>query len=418
MSRARSTLGLAVAAGLAAALVACGGPAPMSTPTPTPVETIEPTGDGVLRIGTVLPGSGAFAFLGPAQVAGVATAVRDINEVGGVNGAPVEVVSRDSGDAAGQVAEASFSDLVAQGVDVVIGPTSSALAQRLVPLARAAKVPVISPAATLPQLATAEDAGYLFRTIPAYGLQGLALAELLADKKVGVLYVDGPLSESLLENLEAGLESEGGELVVAQGIAASTTDLAPAIAAVKEAAPEVLVIVSDYSTFDLTKGLIAQSLAAGYGAGKLWLTTQNTGDYNQAFPPGTLAGVNGIIDGVEPDDAFKARLKQADPNLGTFRYSAEAYDATILAALAAIVAGDDGGRSIASALREVSLGGIKCTSFGECLEVLKTQPDIDYDGVSGSVNFTPAGDVDSGYYGVYAYDGDNKFVLQRGIVVG
>lgn len=418
MSRARSTLGLAVAVGLAAALVACGSPAPMSTPTPTPVETVEPTGDGVLRIGTVLPGSGAFAFLGPAQVAGVATAVRDINEAGGVNGAPAEVVSRDSGDAAGQVAEASFSDLVAQGVDVVIGPTSSALAQRLVPLARAAKVPVISPAATLPQLAMAEDAGYLFRTIPAYGLQGLALAELLADKKVGVLYVDGPLSESLLENLEAGLESEGGELVVEQGIAASTTDLAPAIAAVKEAAPEVLVIASDYGTFDLTKGLIAQSLAAGYGAGKLWLTTQNTGDYNQAFSPGTLAGVNGIIDGVEPDDAFKARLKQVDPNLGTFRYSAEAYDATILAALAAIVAGDDGGRSIASALRDVSLGGIKCTSFGECLEVLKTQPDIDYDGVSGSVNFTPSGDVDSGYYGVYAYDGDNKFVLQRGIVVG
>lgn len=418
MSRARSTLGLTVAAGLVTVLVACSGPAPISTPTPTPVETVEPTGDGVLRIGTILPISGTFAFLAPAQLAGVGTAVREINEAGGVNGVPVELINRDSGDAGGQVAEASFADLVAQGVDVIVGPTSSVIAQRLVPLARKAKVPLISPAATLPQLTDIEDAGYLSRTTPAYGVQGLALAELLAGKKIGLLYVDDALGQSLRENLEAGLESEGGELVVAQGIAASATDLAPAIAAVKEAAPEVLVIASDYSTFDLTKGLIAQSLAAGYGAGKLWLTTQNTGDYNQAFSPGTLAGVNGIIDGVEPDDAFKARLKQTDPNLGTFRYSAEAYDATILAALAAIVAGDDGGRSIASALRDVSLGGIKCTSFGECLEVLKTQSDIDYDGVSGSVNLTPAGDVDSGYYGVYAYDGDNKFVLQRGLVVG
>ena len=175
---------------------------------------------------------------------------------------------------------------------------------------------------------------------------------------------------------------------------------------------------SSYSSFELTKALIAQTLAAGYGAGRLWLTTQNTGDYNQAFPPGTLAGVNGLIDGVEPDEAFKARLKQSDPNLASFRYSTEAYDATVLAALAAIVAGDDAGRSIAATLGDVSSGGIKCTSFGECLDVLKTQDDIDYDGLSGSVDLTGAGDVRSGYYGVYAYDGDNKFVLQHGLTVG
>lgn len=418
MSRARNSLGLAVTAGLVIGLVACSAPVPVPLPTPTPVETVDPTGDGVLRIGTIFPTSGTFAFLAPAQAAGVATAVREINEAGGVAGVPVELIARDSGDASGQVAEASFADLVAQGVDAIIGPTSSVIAQRLAPLARQSKVPIVSPAATLPQLTDVRDAGYLSRTIPAYGLQGLALAQEFAGKKVGLLYVDDPLGRSLRENLEAGLESEGGELVVAQGVGASTTDLAPAITAVKDAAPDVLVIASDYNAFDLTKGLIAQSLAAGYGAGKLWLTTQNTGDYNQAFPPGTLAGVNGIIDGVEPDDAFKARLKQTDPNLGTFRYSAEAYDATVLAALAAIVAHDDGGRSIAQTLRDVSRGGIKCTSFVECLDVLKTQSDIDYDGVSGSVNLTAEGDVESGYYGVYAYDGDNKFVLQRGIVVG
>jgi branched-chain amino acid transport system substrate-binding protein len=100
------------------------------------------------------------------------------------------------------------------------------------------------------------------------------------------------------------------------------------------------------------------------------------------------------------------------------RYSAESYDATILAALAAIVAGDDSGESIASALENVSKGGIKCTSFGECLDVLKTQDDIDYDGVTGPVNFTADGDITPAWYGIYAYDGDNKFVLLRGVVAG
>lgn len=415
MSRARTVLSLALAGCLALALVSCGSTA-MPTPTPTP--SVTPSGDGVLRIGTLIPTSGAFAFLGPAQVAGVEVAVREINEAGGVGGVPVEVFHRDSGEAGNQIAEASFADLVAKGVDVVIGPTSSAIAQRLVPAVLKAKVAIVSPAATLPELTTVEDAGYLFRTIPAYGLQGLALAQELAGKKVALLYVDDSLGGSLAETLEAALAAEGGELVLAEGIAASTTDLAPAIAALKESEPDAVVLSSSYSGFELTKALIAQTLAAGYGAGRLWLTTQNTGDYNQAFPPGTLAGVNGLIDGVEPDDAFKARLKQSDPNLASFRYSTEAYDATVLAALAAIVAGDDAGRSIAATLGDASSGGIKCTSFGECLDVLKTQDDIDYDGLSGSVDLTGAGDVRSGYYGVYAYDGDNKFVLQHGLTVG
>lgn len=417
MTRARPISALALAC-LSLLLAACTAAPAVPTPTPTETETVAPSGDGVLRIGTIIPTSGTFAFLGPAQVAGVEVAVREINEAGGVNGVPVELLHRDSGEASGQVAEASFADLVSHGVDVVVGPTSSAIAQRLVPLAVEAGIPLISPAATFPALTTANDAGLLFRTIPAYGHQGYALAEQLAGKTVALLYVDDELGRSLAETLAAGLEAEDGDLVLAAPVAASATNLAPVIAELKEVAPDFVVLASAYSNVNLTKALIAQSLAAGYGAGKLWLTTQNTGDYNQAFAPGTLAGVTGVIDGVEPADAFKARLKQANPNLVTFRYSTEAYDATMLAALAAVVAEDDGGASIAATLENVSKGGIKCTSFGECIDVLKTESDIDYDGLSGPVNFTPEGDVSPAYYGLYAYDGDNKFVFQRGTVVG
>ncbi len=409
---------IALAAVLLATLTACTAasmPVPSLTPTPT---VAAPIGDGVLRIGTIIPTSGTFSFLGPAQVAGVQLAVRELNEAGGFNGVPVEVLARDSGDAAAQTAEASFADLVNNGVDVVIGPTSSAIAQRLVPLALDARVPLISPAATYPALTEVRDAGYVFRTIPAYGHQGLALARELAGKRVAVIAVDDDLGRSLVETLDAGLSAEGGELVLREMIPASTTDLSVTMQALKDAAPDAVVLASAYSTFDLTKALIAQTLAAGFGAGKLWLTTQNTGDYNQAFPPGTLAGVNGIIEGAQPDDAFTARLKAVDGNLSAFRYAAEAYDATMLAALAAMVAGDDAGSAIAAALPDVSRGGVKCLTLAECLGVLNVQGDIDYDGVSGPVNFTEAGDVTPAYYGVYAYDGDNKFVLQRGLIVG
>src|SRR4051812_45761279 len=55
-------------------------------------------GDGVLKIGTLLPQTGSLAFLGPPEFAGVDLAIKDINDAGGVNGKPVEKVDSDSGD--------------------------------------------------------------------------------------------------------------------------------------------------------------------------------------------------------------------------------------------------------------------------------------------------------------------------------
>ena len=154
-----------------------------------------------------------------------------------------------------------------------------------------------------------------------------------------------------------------------------------------DAAPGAVVLASPGHVHSQAKALIQLLHNAGYGGAKLWLTTQNAADYSQALPAGMLSGVNGIIEGFEPDDAFKSRLKQLDSAIVIYRYGAESYDATILAALAAVVAGDDGAASIAATLQSVSRGGTKCTSYAECLDVLQTQDDIDYDGVSGPQNW-------------------------------
>ncbi|MBC7592254.1 MAG: ABC transporter substrate-binding protein [Salinibacterium sp.] len=412
-------------ASIVGALVVCtllGACTSTSSPEPSPTRS-GPTaaGDGILRIGTLFPSTGTIAFIGPAQAAGVALAVADLNAAGGVNGVPVEVLARDSADAAGSTLEASFAELVAGGADVVIGPSTSVLSERIIPRAAAARIPVISPAATFPALGSAQDAGLFFRTVASYDQQGLALGSVLAEdgpKKVAFLYIDDELGRSLAATIAEGVQRNGGELVLGRAVDAAATDLTPVVAELAAAAADLVVIGSNYSSIDSTKGLISAAISAGFSGATLWLTTQNTGDFSQAFPNGTLAGVRGIIDGVEPDATFVARLQTVDPALTTFRYSTEAYDATILAALAAIVAGDDSGLSIAARLVDVSRGGIKCTSISECLTALKTLSDIDYDGVSGPVNFTPDGDVSPAKYGIYSYDGENRFVFERAVVAG
>lgn len=408
----------AVAAASLVVLAACGTATPTPAPTPTPTPT--PSGDGVLTIGTLFPASGTLAFLSRAQVAGVNAAVREINAAGGVNGAPVVVVSRDSGEASTQKAEESFADLVAQGADVVIGPSSSVLAQRLLELAADAELPMISPAATYPQLTVLDEEGVFFRTIPSYPHQAIVLADAFADKDVetvALVYREGDLGDPLAAAFDVALETAGIEFE-AIGVAADADAdaLAAAVAAAKKAKPDAVVLATP-DNGDQTKALITQLVAAELGGAKLWLTSQNLADYSQALPAGLLNGVNGVIEGAAPDAAFQARVKQEDPAVTDYRYAAEAYDATILAALAAVLAGDDGGASLAWKIAEASVDGIKCTSYGECLDVLRTRPDIDYDGISGSTNLDAAGDPARGSYQFFVYNAENKYVASA-VVVG
>lgn len=415
MSSARASLTrrpalAALAAAAALVLVACTPEAPAPTPTPTPIETIAPTGDGVLRIGTIFPTTGATAFIGAAQVAGVNAAAREINAAGGVLGAPVEVLNRDSGDASTETAEASFAALVERGVDVIVGPSSSVLAERLLPLAAAAGIPLISPAATYPRLADVDADGWIFRTIPTYAHQGTLLGSVLPGKKasaVALVTTGDELSESIEAGLEAALLENDGELV-ASVQAASASAVAKAVTAVKKAAPDAVVLATP-DNGDLTRALIVALRDAGFGGAKLWLTSQNLADYSQSLPAGALDGVNGILEGVRPDDAFIAKLKVEDPALGDVRYAAEAYDAAIIAALAATLADDDGGASIASQVIEATREGIRCSSYGECLDVLSTEPDIAYEGIVGPLRLDAAGDPTNAAYSLFVYSAGNQY---------
>lgn len=428
MTRFRTTRRVTVAAAILMALAACSSQAPTAVPTVTatpsasPAAVATPAGDGVLRVGTIFPTSGTFSFLAAAQKAGVDAAIKEINAAGGVNGKPVEVVAVDSGEAKNTKLESNFKALVSKEVDVVIGPSSSALAQRAIPLAIDAKIPVISPAATLSSLDDVFDDGYFFRTIPAYDQQGYALAEALAGgetrQKIAFVYIDDAQGNALHDTFVEALAAYDTELVADEVFTSSTTKFDPIIASLKKAAPDVVVIGSTYDSVKATKAAIEKIVAAGYKGPKLWLTSLNTGDYSQSFKNGTLKGVRGIIEGVQPSKSFITTLKATNSKLSSYRYAVEAYDATMAAALAAIVADDDAGEAIAGALYDVSKGGVKCLSFAECLEVLKTTNDIDYDGVSGPVNFTPGGNVEPAFWGYYTYDGENKFVYKSGSIVG
>lgn len=139
----------------------------------------------------------------------------------------------------------------------------------------------------------------------------------------------------------------------------------------------------------------------------------NTADYSADFEEGTLEGVRATYPGSELGDEFRERLLGVNPDLADFTYGAESYDAVVVAALAAIAAGNDSGTAIASELQNVSAEGEKCTDFAACAELLAAGTDIDYDGVSGPIDFSSTGSPTSASIGIFQYGADNTYTPQE-----
>jgi len=128
----------------------------------------------------------------------------------------------------------------------------------------------------------------------------------------------------------------------------------------------------------------------------------------EKVPNINLDGQKGTLPGAKSPEDFQAKLKEIDPNLKDFSYGPETYDAVIVAALGAIAADSDAGSDIAGELKTITSEGEACTTFADCVALLKDGKDIDYNGVSGPIAFDGAGDPTEATIGVYSYGADNQ----------
>jgi len=180
-----------------------------------PIEA-DRAGDGTLKIGTLLPETGNLAFLGPPEISGVQMAVAEINEAGGVNGAPVELVEGDSGDTTTDTAVQTVTRELAEGVDAIIGAASSSVSASVIDQVTGAGVTMFSPANTSKQFSDYPDKGLYFRLGPSDILQGQVLAEVIAgdgNASLVILNFDDDYGNGLAEDLAASFTAGGGEVI-------------------------------------------------------------------------------------------------------------------------------------------------------------------------------------------------------------
>jgi branched-chain amino acid transport system substrate-binding protein len=188
------------------------GNAATATQAAPPPGTGSGASDEPLRIGALLPHTGALSSAGPPMFAAGRLAVEDINAAGGVLGHDVEWVDGDDGTSP-EVAEATVHRLIEQeGVQVIIGAGASGVSRAVLPIVRDAGVILFSPCNTAAVLTTEEDGGLYFRTAPPDGLQAAALADIIVrdgTRKLSIIYRKDAYGEGLANSTKDNLISAG-----------------------------------------------------------------------------------------------------------------------------------------------------------------------------------------------------------------
>jgi branched-chain amino acid transport system substrate-binding protein len=368
-------------------------------------------GDGILKIGTLLPETGSLVILGPQQIAAVKLAVQDINNAGGVLGKLVQSEDSDSGDASTDIASQSVNRLINDNVDAIVGAASSSVTLNVIDKVTGSGLLMISGSATSTKLQDYPDHGLFFRTAPSDVYQGRVVANTAIDdgaQTMGILALQDAYGTSLADQAGQVFSDSGGKVVLKQIYDPKASDYTAEVAALKAANPDAMVLIGFDESSKIIQEMVKQSLLPLKSHKHMYMVDGNmTNTYT--LPAGTLAGVKGTIPGSKPTTDFESRLKTINPNLTDYNYAGEAYDATVLTALASEEAKSDNGIDIAAHMQDITNGSTQCSSFADCDRLIKAGTTIHYMGISGPIDFDSNGNPSVASMGVYEYGSDNKY---------
>lgn len=198
-----------------------------------------------IKIGVAGAHSGDLASYGLPSLKAAQLVVKDINDKGGINGAPVELLVEDDA-CKPEIAANTAAKLVSSGAKAVIGHICSGATKAALPIYRDAKVLVISPSATTPALTQSGEYPNFYRTIAADDAQAKAevdftLATLKA-KKIAVIHDKGDYGKGLAEFAKTFIEQSGkAEVVLFEGVTPGAVDYSAVVQKIKRSAADAVI---------------------------------------------------------------------------------------------------------------------------------------------------------------------------------
>ncbi len=190
-----------------------------------------------ILIGEVASLTGPEAEFGISTRNGIELAINEANFDGGVNGRSLSLRVYDDQSKPEGAARATTRLLTVDRVSLIIGEATSANSLAMAPIAQAARVPMITPAATNPLVT--EQGDYVFRACFSDAFQGLVMAryarETLKLERVAVLVEAGSVySEGLGKEFARRFKEQGGEVVASLSYAKGDTNFAQQLSAIAQ----------------------------------------------------------------------------------------------------------------------------------------------------------------------------------------
>lgn len=384
-----------------------------------------------LKIGDTVPFTGDNAAYGPSFKAAADIAVAQAQgALKKAKIANVDISIEHADDATkSDTAVSAARKLIGNGASCLVGsiPSANTLA-----IAQAASIPagvtLIASASSSVVLTSLNDSGLVFRVFPSDALQGPVLASVIREsvgkgKLVSLAARNDVFGVGLMNQLKPALTKLGlktqGPLFFDPAAASYNSEAGQIVAN----SPDAFVVVE----FPAQYAKIGASLlrTGKFDAHKLWLAGGQLATIPSFVPFESMEGGRGtraaIPLGAGAAEAYD-RLFKANAG-GVQRQGVDAFnfDATMLCVLGAVAAHSNDGRAIAKQLQRVSgPPGKKYTylQLPQALAALQAGKDIDYEGVSGSIDLDKNGDPGAATYDFYQYISGTLTVQKQYRLVG
>jgi branched-chain amino acid transport system substrate-binding protein len=344
-------------------------------------------------------------------------AIDEINAGGGINGDKAVIVFGDTG-CNSQTAVDAANKLV--NIEQVVGIAGALCSGATIPAASNVAVPagvvMISPASTSPEITNLKDNDYLYRTAPSDAFQGGVLAKLVLSKgikKVALTYINNDYGVGLAGTFRSTYKALGGIITADQVHEEKKQSYRSELASLASGGSTKLVIIAMGEGSGMT--MIRQSLEGGMFDTFIGADGMHTDKMVEGLGADNVRGkLWGTLPSAKPSkqlDNFKAMYGDGKKFKFGSPFTAQGYDAVMLVALAAQMAGSSDRTAIRDNLRKVSNAPgmiVGPGQWAEAVAAIKAGKDINYEGASGSHEFDAKGEV-AGVFAEYQVEG-NKLV--------
>ena len=200
-----------------------------------------------ITIGSTLDLTGPNAVYGDQVREGINLAVSEINNAGGINGKPIEILFQDSKSNPSDAVTNANRFISINGVEVIIGEISSNATIALVSVAEENDIFLFAPASSSPDLANISE--NFARNWPSGNAEAGSAAEFAFNHQnhqtAMILYVNSYYGQGLNRTFRSVFGAAGGEVISSESFEVDETNFRQIFSRVRSQQPDVVYLAGN-----------------------------------------------------------------------------------------------------------------------------------------------------------------------------